>query len=196
MFSGIIQATGKVKKRVRKADTINFEIECPELIKEFKVGDSIAVNGVCLTVEKTEGNSFFVSITKKTEKETNLGIAKTGDIVNLETPLKIGDKISGHFLTGHIDFKTKIVSFSKFSQTGKIILSIPETFMKYFVKRGSIGVDGISLTIAEIKGNRIEIYIIPFTIENTNLKYRKAGDIVNIEIDIMAKYIENFLKNG
>ena len=196
MFSGIIQATGKVKRRVRKADIINFEIECPELIKEFKAGDSIAVNGVCLTVEKTEGNSFFVSITKKTEKETNLGIAKTGDIVNLETPLKIGDKISGHFLTGHIDFKTKIVSFSKFSQTGKIILSIPEIFMKYFVKRGSIGVDGISLTIAEIKGNRGEIYIIPFTIENTNLKYRKTGDIVNIEIDIMAKYIENFLKNG
>ena len=196
MFSGIIQATGKVKRRVRKADIINFEIECPELIEEFKVGDSIAVNGVCLTVEKTEGNSFFVSITKKTEKETNLGIAKTGDIVNLETPLKIGDKISGHFLTGHIDFKTKIVSFSKFSKTGKIILSIPEIFMKYFVKRGSIGVDGISLTIAEIKGNRVEIYIIPFTIENTNLKYRKTGDIVNIEIDIMAKYIENFLKNG
>ena len=196
MFSGIIEATGKVKKRIRKADVINFEIECSEVIKELKIGDSIAVNGVCLTIENINGNIFSVSITKQTEKETNLGIVKTGDIVNLETPLKIGDKISGHFLTGHIDFKTKIVSFSKSSQTGKIVLSIPEIFMKYFVKRGSIGVDGISLTIAEIKGNRVEIYIIPFTIENTNLKYRKTGDIVNIEIDIMAKYIENFLKNG
>jgi len=196
MFSGIIQATGKVKKRVRKADIINFEIECSQLIKELKIGDSIAVNGVCLTIENISGNVFSVSITKKTEKETNLGIVKIGDIVNLETSLKIGDKISGHFLTGHIDFKTKIVSFSKLSQTGKIILSIPEIYSKYFVKRGSIGVDGISLTIAEIKGNRVEIYIIPFTIENTNLKYRKTGDIVNIEIDIMAKYIENFLKNG
>jgi len=194
MFSGIIEATGKVKKRIRKADVINFEIECSQLIKELKIGDSIAVNGVCLTVEKREGKSFFVSITKQTEKETNLGIAKTGDIVNLETPLKIGDKISGHFLTGHIDFKTKVVSFSKSTQTGKIVLSIPENHRKYFVKRGSIGVDGISLTIAEIKGNRVEIYIIPFTIENTNLKYRKTGDIVNIEIDIMAKYIENFLR--
>ena len=196
MFSGIIQATGKVKKRVRKADVINFEIECSQLIKELKIGDSIAVNGVCLTIENINGNVFSVSITKQTEKETNLGIVKTGDIVNLETSLKIGDKISGHFLTGHIDFKTKIVSFSKSSQTGKIVLSIPENYSKYFVKRGSIGVDGISLTIAEIKGNRVEIYIIPFTIENTNLKYRKTGDIVNIEIDIMAKYIENFLKNG
>jgi len=194
MFSGIIQATGKIKKRTRKTDIINFEIECPKLTDDIKIGDSIAVNGVCLTVEKKERKSFFVSITKQTEKETNLGIVKTGDIVNLETPLKIGDKISGHFLTGHIDFKTKVVSFSKFSQTGKIVLSIPEIFMKYFVKRGSIGVDGISLTIAEIKGNRVEIYIIPFTIENTNLKYRKTGDIVNIEIDIMAKYIENLTR--
>jgi len=194
MFSGIIEATGKVKKRIRKADVINFEIECSKLTDDIKIGDSIAVNGVCLTVEKKERKSFFVSITKQTEKETNLGIIKTGDIVNLETPLKIGDKISGHFLTGHIDFKTKIVSFSKFSQTGKIVLSIPEIYSKYFVKRGSIGVDGISLTIAEIKGNRVEIYIIPFTIENTNLKYRKTGDIVNIEIDIMAKYIENLTR--
>jgi len=194
MFSGIIQATGKIKKRTRKTDIINFEIECPKLTDDIKIGDSIAVNGVCLTVEKKERKSFFVSITKQTEKETNLGIVKTGDIVNLETPLKIGDKISGHFLTGHIDFKTKVVSFSKSSQTGKIVLSIPEIFMKYFVKRGSIGVDGISLTIAEIKGNRVEIYIIPFTIENTNLKYRKTGDIVNIEIDIMAKYIENLTR--
>jgi len=194
MFSGIIQATGKIKKRTRKTDIINFEIECPKLTDDIKIGDSIAVNGVCLTVEKKERKSFFVSITKQTEKETNLGIVKTGDIVNLETPLKIGDKISGHFLTGHIDFKTKVVSFSKFSQTGKIVLSIPENYRKYFVKRGSIGVDGISLTIAEIKGNRVEIYIIPFTIENTNLKYRKTGDIVNIEIDIMAKYIENLTR--
>ncbi len=194
MFSGIIQATGKIKKRTRKADVINFEIECSKLTEGIKIGESIAVNGVCLTIENIIGNIFSVSITKHTERETNLGNIKPGDIVNLETPLKIGDKISGHFLTGHIDFKTKIVSFSKSSQTGKIVLNIPENYSKYFVKKGSIGVDGISLTIADIKGNRVEIYIIPFTIENTNLKYRKTGDIVNIEIDIIAKYIENLTR--
>lgn len=193
MFSGIIQDTGKIKRKIKKGTVTKFEIESV-LVKELEEGDSIAVNGVCLTVEEKGEKSFSVSITVQTERETNLGQVKTGEYINLETPLKMGDKISGHFLTGHIDFKTRILSFSKSGQTGKITLDIPDNYRRYFIRRGSIGVDGISLTIAEMRGNKVEIYIIPYTIENTNLKYKRAGDIVNIEIDQMAKYIEQFLE--
>ncbi|HOV22065.1 MAG TPA: riboflavin synthase [Candidatus Ratteibacteria bacterium] len=190
MFSGIIQATGTIKNKRGKGDITELEIECFPLYEKLQIGDSIAVNGVCLTIEGKKEKCLFVSITKFTENETNLGQLKIRDVVNLEPPLILGDKISGHFLTGHIDFKTKISSFIKSSQTGKIVLDIPQNYRKYFVNKGSIGIDGISLTISEIKGNRVEVNIIPYTIENTNLKYKKTGDIVNIEIDILAKYID------
>ena len=193
MFSGIIQATGTIKNKKIKGDITELEIECFPLYEKLEIGDSIAVNGVCLTIENKKEKCLFVSMTKFTKSQTNLGQLKIKDAVNLEPPLKLGDKISGHFLTGHIDFKTKISSFLKTTKTGKLILDIPQNYRKYFLNRGSIGIDGISLTIAEIKGNKIQVNIIPYTIENTNLKYRKAGDIVNIEIDIFAKYIENFL---
>lgn len=193
MFSGIVEELGIFKRKLKKRDITKLEIENEKIIEKLKPGDSIAVNGVCLTVEEIKGKSFYVSITEFTEKETNLGNLRTGDIVNLETPLKAGDKISGHFLTGHVDFKTKILSFSKSMSSGKIILYIPGKYRKYFAEKGSVAVDGISLTIAKVLKDRIEINIIPYTIEHTNLKRRKTGEEVNIEIDLMIKYIERII---
>ncbi|MCX7917460.1 MAG: riboflavin synthase [bacterium] len=189
MFGGIIEEIGKIKGKKSKGNGFEIVIEANKVFEDLKVGDSISVNGVCLTVEKIENKSFFVSISSQTKKETNLGEIKVGEYVNLERALKIGDRIGGHFLTGHIDFKTKVVSLRKEGEFYLLSIKIPSEYRRYTVKRGSISVDGISLTIAEFRNDEILIYLIPYTIENTNLKYKKVGDTVNIEIDIFAKYL-------
>jgi|LSQX01.2.fsa_nt_gb riboflavin synthase len=190
MFSGIIEEVGRVKKISTHKGFLVFEISCPKISKDIKEGDSISVNGVCLTAEKVSGDIFQASLSVQTQKETNLGSIKTGDKLNLETSLKMGDKIGGHFLSGHIDFVAKIKTFYK--EGGSITLSfaLPHIFEKYVVNRGSIGVDGISLTVSEIKNREVKIFLIPFTLNKTTLTMKKTGDKINIETDIMAKYAE------
>lgn len=189
MFTGIIEEIGKIKEKRCKENGYKIKIEGEKIFDDLKNGDSISVNGVCLTVEEIYGKTFSVSISPQTIKETNLGNIKIGDYVNLERALKIGDRIGGHFLTGHIDFKTKIYSLNKIGNFFVLKIKIPDEYKTYIVKRGSIAIDGISLTIAEKKENEIKIFLIPYTIENTNLKYKKSGDYVNVEIDIFTKYL-------
>ncbi|MFN4227180.1 MAG: riboflavin synthase [Candidatus Ratteibacteria bacterium] len=189
MFTGIIEEIGRIKGKKNKGKGFEILVEGNKIFDDLKIGDSISVNGVCLTVEKIENKIFFVSISSQTKNQTNLGEIKIGEYVNLERALKLGDRIGGHFLTGHIDFKTKIKTLRREGEFFLMKIELPNEYKKYIVKRGSIGVDGISLTIAEIENNDVLIYLIPFTIENTNLKYRKVGDFVNVEIDIFAKYL-------
>lgn len=191
MFTGIVEETGRIKEKKSKGNGFEITIEGNKIFDDLKIGDSISVNGVCLTVEKINKNNFSVSISSQTKNQTNLGDVKTGEYVNLERALKIGDRIGGHFLTGHIDFKTKITYFKKEGEFYLMKIKIPEEYRKYIVKKGSIAVDGISLTIAEFDESEVLFYLIPFTIENTNLKYRKTGEFVNVEIDIFAKYLKN-----
>lgn len=191
MFTGIIEEIGRIKEKKSKGNGFEITIEGNKIFNDLKIGDSISVNGVCLTVEKINKNNFSVSISSQTKNQTNLGDVKTGEYVNLERALKIGDRIGGHFLTGHIDFKTKITYFKKEGEFYLMKIKIPEEYRKYIVKKGSIAVDGISLTIAEFDESEVLFYLIPFTIENTNLKYRKTGEFVNVEIDIFAKYLKN-----
>jgi len=189
MFTGIIEEIGVIKGKMSKGNGFEVVVGGKKVFDDLKVGDSIAVNGVCLTVERIEGDSFYVSISLQTKNETNLGEIKVGEYVNLERALKIGDRIGGHFLTGHIDFKTKISSLKREGEFYSLKIKIPEEYRKYMIKRGSISVDGVSLTIAEVFRDEILIYLIPFTIENTNLRFKKIGSFVNIEIDIFAKYL-------
>jgi len=189
MFTGIIEEVGKVKEKRCKGSGCKMIVEGEKIFEDLKIGDSISVNGVCLTVEEIENKNFSVSLSFHTLKNTNLGDIKIGEYVNLERALKIGDRIGGHFLTGHIDFKTKIYSFKRDGEFYLMKILIPEEYRKFIMKKGSIGIDGISLTIAETFENGIVIYLIPFTIENTNLKYKKQGDFVNVEIDIFARYL-------
>jgi riboflavin synthase len=189
MFTGIIEEIGVIKGKMSKSNGFEIVVGGKKVFDDLKVGDSIAVNGVCLTVERIEGDSFYVSISLQTKNETNLGEIKVGEYVNLERALKIGDRIGGHFLTGHIDFKTKISSLKREGEFYSLKIKIPEEYRKYMIKRGSISVDGVSLTIAEVFRDEILIYLIPFTIENTNLRFKKIGSFVNIEIDIFAKYL-------
>jgi len=195
VFSGIVEETGTVKRRFSVSGLSVLEIAAEKIPEDLKTGDSVSVNGVCLTVEKKAGKTFTVSLSGQTMKETNLGGAKTGVYVNLERALRTTDRMGGHVLMGHVDFKTPLKSFYK--QGGSVIIgfTIPEKFEKYVVERGSLGVDGLSLTVAELRGPEVKIFIIPYTMETTNLRYRKNGDMLNIETDITAKHIEKILMN-
>ena len=194
MFSGIIEEVGAIKGVSARGGFYLCEILCPVIAAVIKPGDSVSVNGVCLTAEKVASGIFSASLSSQTRGQTNLGSAKAGDSVNLESAVKIGEPVGGHLLTGHIDFKTKLKTFYKRDSSVTLSFDIPAAFERYAVSRGSIGVDGISLTIAELENREIKIFLVPFTIENTNLKHRKPGDTLNIEVDIAAKYAEKNLQ--
>lgn len=157
-------------------------------------GDSIAVNGVCLTVVDEKEDMFSVEVGPETLKKTNIGLLKPGDMVNLETPLTFSKPIGGHIVQGHVDETGRIESIKKLGETFLMEVSFSSFYRDFLVPKGSVAIDGISLTVVEIKGNKFTVNIIPYTIANTNLKYRRIGEKVNIEYDIFAKYIFSFLK--
>jgi len=196
MFSGIIEEVGKIKKISPAGSVWLCEVSADKVFDGLKEGDSISVNGVCLTVERLKDKVFAVSLSRQTLKETNFSEIKIGDCVNLERALKSGERIGGHILTGHIDFKTHLKYLHKERDTAVMGLDMPDRFQRYVVCRGSIGVDGISLTVAELKGREIRIFIVPYTINHTNIRYRRPGDMLNIEVDITAKHIERILKDS
>jgi len=192
MFTGIIEEVGKVS-------TITDEkiiISAQTVLNGTKIGDSIAVNGVCLTVTKINTNSFEADISPETMKVTSLGSLKTGSAVNLERAMRADGRFGGHIVSGHIDGLGKGKSILKENDFYKISIELPIELTKYSVKKGSISIDGISLTIADIKDNIITVAVIPHTFRNTNLQNLRIGDFVNIETDILGKYVEKFLSTS
>ena len=192
MFTGIIEEVGKVS-------TITDEkiiISAQTVLNGTKIGDSIAVNGVCLTVTKINTNSFEADISPETMKVTSLGNVKTGSAVNLERAMRADGRFGGHIVSGHIDGLGKGKSILKEKDFYKISIELPIELTKYSVKKGSISIDGISLTIADIKDNIITVAVIPHTFRNTNLQNLRIGDFVNIETDILGKYVEKFLSTS
>ena len=192
MFTGIIEETGKILTITEKIVVIEADI----VLKDTKIGDSIAVNGVCLTVTDLKNNSFSADISPETYKITALKELKTNSIVNLERAMAANGRFGGHIVSGHVDSIAKIISIEKQSEFYNIKIELNDSSSKYVVKKGSITIDGISLTVAEIQNNIITLAIIPHTYENTNLKTHQKDDLVNIEVDILAKYIEKFLSTG
>lgn len=186
MFTGIVEELGKIQKITSDRITI----ECCSVLENTKLGDSISVNGVCLTVTSLFNNSFTADISLETLKMTTLESLKSGDFVNLERAMSANGRFGGHIVSGHIDGMGKFLSANK---NNELKFELPQEISKYVIKKGSIAINGISLTIAEVAGNEITLAIIPHTLENTNLKYLKSGDFVNIEIDMLAKYVEKFL---
>lgn len=195
MFTGIIEATGKIKSLIRKKDRQTLTIYCKSLALQLKIGDSVAVNGICLTVTNRVLNDFEVDSVSETLSKTTIGNLKVGDLVNLERALKVEARLDGHVVTGHIDSKSTILDIRQ--NEGGILFEIvtPSLFSKYLVDKGSVAIDGISLTIARIHKSSFVVAIIPHTFEYTILKYKKAGDLVNIEFDVIGKYVENMLQN-
>ena len=194
MFTGIIQEVGKIKSVSPKGKAKLLTITSIKLIDEIKPGDSVCVNGVCLTVIEKSKNYFKVEAVEETIKKTNLGKLRNEDPVNLELALKLGERIGGHIVTGHIDTTGKIKKIKKLQKSWLFEINFPKQFRKYIINTGSIAVDGISLTVANIDDDTFTVSIIPYTWENTNLKFRNIGDEVNLEFDFFGKYIENFLK--
>jgi riboflavin synthase len=194
MFTGIIKNTGIIKEVKRSKNGLVLKIKINGIHPPFNKGSSVAVNGACLTITDFQKDSFFTSVVRDTLRITNLSLLKKGSIVNIEFPVKLSDSLEGHMLEGHIDGTGKIISFIKTGMQFNLRIKIPNSLTPYIVTNGSIGLDGVSLTIKNIKNNIISATLIPFTIEQTNFKHRKSGDEINIEVDRMGKYVENFLK--
>ena len=190
MFTGIVEETGKVQTVTDR----KIVIECHEVLENTKIGDSIAVNGVCLTVTEIGKNSFSADISPETFKVSCK--LKFGDIVNLERAMSANGRFGGHIVSGHVDGVATIVGLKNTGEFYDLQLKLANEEAKYVIRKGSITINGISLTIASVKDNLINIAIIPHTYENTCLKSLKMGDLVNIEVDILAKYIEKFLSTN
>lgn len=194
MFSGIIKNTGKVSSIVKRNKNCSIEILSNLRLKKNEIGSSISCSGVCLTVEKFKSNSvkFFVSM--ETMNRTNFKILTKGDIINLEKSLKFGDRISGHFVQGHVDTTAIVKKITHVGKSWLIDFKIKKNLEKYIVIKGSITINGVSLTISKLLNSGFQISVIPQTLKLTNLFSLKSGDLVNIEFDVLAKYIKNFLK--
>ncbi len=192
MFTGIIEDVGQVEY-IRKIPG-SWGIDIKTSLGDIKEGDSISVNGVCLTVKSMKDNILSFDVSTETLKVSNLKFLNKGDFVNLERALKVGDRLGGHLVQGHVDCTGVIRTFYKNGDHWKLKVWIPPNFKKFVVYKGSIAIDGISLTINNIKGSIVEINIVPYTYENTALRYKKVNDIVNIEFDLIGKYVISHVK--
>lgn len=195
MFTGIIEEIGTVQS-FKKSENASLTIECKNILEGTKIGDSIAIDGVCQTVTELTSNSFSAEISNETLSVTTFQNIKIGTKVNLERALTLNSRLGGHIVSGHVDGLGKVKSIEKSSDFYKVKFEFDIALTKYIAKKGSITINGISLTIADTASNEIKVAVIPHTFENTNLKYLKCGDFVNIEVDILAKYVENFLSTN
>jgi len=188
MFTGIIEELGKVKRIRRRLSVTLLEISAKESLVDTKIGDSVAVNGVCLTVVSLAYDSVSFEVIETTLKNTNLGFLKIGQQVNLERSLKLGDRISGHFVSGHIDCLGTVRNRRSVRNTSiEFEISVPLEFMRYCLPKGSVSLDGVSLTLAKVSINTFTVCIIPHTLKNTTLNSKHPSDKLNIEFDILAK---------
>lgn len=188
MFTGVIQQIGLLKEISSARNCKRFNIYAPKLNNRLKPGDSISVDGICFTVTNKVNGRFFVEVMGETLKKSISVLYKKGQKVNLELPLKLGDKIDGHFVTGHVDCKSKISNVLKFGKNYILTIKYPPRLKKYLSLKGSIAINGVSLTIARLEKDKFAVNLIPYTLKNTNLYLLKKNNYVNIEVDILARY--------
>jgi len=194
MFTGIVEDLGAVKGIKRKSKEVVFTFKVGNInLNEVGLGDSIAVNGTCLTVTALSKHTFSVDASHETLAKTNLGKLKVGKTVNLERALKVGDKLGGHIVNGHVDGVGEVVSKRKQGESVEIKFSVPKKLSKYIVEKGSVAIDGVSLTVNSVRGNEFVVNIIPYTLEATTFGGLRKGSSVNIECDIIGKYVEKFV---
>ncbi len=191
MFTGIVEEVG----RVSGLDDYRFGIRAEKVVADVKLGDSIAVNGACLTVVEFDGGGFAVDLAPETLRRTSLGEAGAGSAVNLERALSASDRMGGHIVQGHVDGTGAITGLIPEADCYIMEIEAPEALVPYIVEKGFIAVDGISLTVVQRQARRFTISVIPFTMQNTNLHEKSVGDRVNLEADILAKYVESLLQS-
>ena len=198
MFTGIVEGTGIIKSisKIKTANRIadkRIEIDLGKLRRGLRVGDSVSVNGTCLTATSILKNIAIFEVVKETTKRTSLGLLKAGDLVNLERSLRINDRIEGHIVLGHIDGVGKIEDIEKIPSETKIWISVNKQTAGLLVPKGSIAVDGISFTIVDVSNEVFSVALVPHTLAVTTFKSKKKGDKVNIEVDILSKYVAKLL---
>lgn len=193
MFTGIVEDKGKVLRVGYRGQEKRLTIELPPHLTEVQLGDSININGVCLTVMNKQGSAIELDLSRETLEKTILGELKEGNRVNLERALKLTDRLGGHLVTGHIDGIGVIAEKRRERDFFQIKIRIPESISRYVVEKGSIAIDGISLTVNETLESEIRLTLIPYTVEKTTLLDKNVGDRVNVEADILGKYVEKLL---
>jgi riboflavin synthase len=200
MFTGIVEEAGMVERIKPTAKSIELTVRAEKCGQGLKIGDSLAVNGCCLTAVKLARRGKFklaqFDLLQETWNRTNLQFAKPGSLVNLERPLRANAELGGHFVTGHIDGIGKIVRWERSGQDHVLDIAAPPEVMRYVIFKGSIAVDGISLTVAGVQKKQFRIWIIPHTYEITALRERKVGDAVDLEADLLGKYVEKFVTSA
>jgi len=194
MFNGIIKHTGKISMIYKNNNNCNIEILSKIKFSKNEIGSSISCSGACLTLEKYKGNLSKFYISKETLDITNFKSSNKGDLINLEKSLKYGDRISGHFAQGHVDTTSIIKKIDFVGKSWFVNFELPKKYKKYLIQKGSITINGVSLTISKILKDGFQIVVIPQTLKLTNLMYLKEKNVVNIEFDVLGKYIKKFLK--
>jgi riboflavin synthase len=196
MFTGITEQVGKIESLERRADGGVLRVSLAgarEIASEMKLGDSISVNGCCLTVAKFDAQAFSADLSGETLRRTSFGEKKAGDVVNLERPLAASARLGGHFVQGHVDGIGRVAKLVPEGNNWWLSVSVPEELRRYVAEKGSIAIDGISLTVARWHAGIADFAIIPFTYEHTNIRAMASGNAVNLECDILAKYVESLL---
>jgi riboflavin synthase len=200
MFAGIVEETGVIESIKPSPNSIQLAVRARVCVRGLKVGDSVAVNGCCLTVAKLASRSkrkvVRFDLLRETWERTNLQFARPGSLVNLERSLRANGRLGGHFVTGHIDAVGRVLRWERAGQDHVLEVAAPRDVMRYVIFKGSIAVDGISLTVAAAKEKSFRVWIIPHTAQVTALREREVGDAVNLEADLLGKYVERFLASG
>ena len=196
MFTGIIEEVGRVTGITNENENRRLTVAASHLVKELKKGDSIAVSGVCLTAVEITANSFGADLAEETWNRTSFSRIKSGALVNLELPMRADGRFGGHIVQGHVDGTGKFIALDEVPGADNywLRIEIPPELARYVIFKGSLSIEGISLTVAKIEGTEVTAAIIPHTTEMTNLKSLKAGDPVNLEVDVIAKYVEKMIR--
>ena len=198
MFTGIVEAMGKVTNIVNGPDSAQLTIESVGFFSDIKLGDSIAVNGCCLTAVTNTADQFTVDVMKQTLALTNIGSLEIGSVVNLEKAMKVSDRLGGHIVQGHVDSTATLAAINQGADWYELVFNVPSNYLKYMQAQGSITINGVSLTIAKLSDTdkQLSVWLIPETLKRTNLSALKVGDVVNLEVDVLAKYVERIMKAG
>lgn len=197
MFTGIIQTLGKLESMEQRGGDVRLRVALNGMADEqFAIGDSIAVNGVCLTAIEKPTTHLVADVSRETLSLTTLGELGVGDLVNLEPAMQVGDRIGGHLVSGHVDGMGKLIEAKEDARSWRLVFEAPQEISHYIARKGSICIDGISLTVNGVEGNRFDVNILPHTWGQTNLHTKTAGDPVNLEVDVIARYLERLLQAG
>ncbi|MFS2292521.1 MAG: riboflavin synthase [Actinomadura sp.] len=193
MFTGIVEELGEITGIEPRGDSVTLTVRGPLVTEDAVHGASIAVNGVCLTVVDVQDGAFTADVIKETLDKSSLGVLEPGSKVNLERPVRLSDRLGGHLVQGHVDGVGTIISREPGERWDVVTVSLPSDLSRYLVDKGSITVDGISLTVVEAGADRFSVALIPTTLAMTTLGHKKPGDPVNLEVDVVAKYVERML---